>query len=101
MAAVHCETPELTAVVQQLIAEFRDLFPADLPAGLPPDRGVHHAIPLQQDTTPPAARQHRLSQAENQEMRQQVAELLRKGWIQPYSSPYGAPILFVSKKMAA
>ena len=27
-----------------------------------------------------------------------MAELLDKGWIQPSSSPYGAPILFVKKK---
>ena len=35
------------------------------------------------------------------EVQKQVAELLEKGLIQPSSSPYGAPILFVRKKDGA
>jgi hypothetical protein len=41
---------------------------------------------------------YRLSRKEMEEVERQVAELLRKGLIQPSSSPYGAPILFVAKK---
>ncbi|KAJ9523909.1 hypothetical protein QJQ45_022343 [Haematococcus lacustris] len=39
-----------------------------------------------------------LSPREEAEVKKQVAELLAKGLIEPSSSPYGAPILFVQKK---
>ena len=98
VSSVQCDSPELTASIKALVAEFGCVFPADVPAGLPPDRGIHHAIPLQPDGNPPRAKHYRLSRAEEEEMKQQVAELLRKGWIQPSCSPYGAPIIFVKKK---
>ena len=41
---------------------------------------------------------YRLSPLEMQEVGKQIAELLEKGLIQPSSSPYEAPILFVKKK---
>jgi hypothetical protein len=31
-------------------------------------------------------------------MQRQIEELLQKGWVEPSTSPYGAPILFVGKK---
>ena len=39
----------------------------------------------------------RMSAAEKQAVEEQVADLLAKGFIQPSSSPFGAPILFVPK----
>lgn len=41
---------------------------------------------------------YRLSQAEIAEVKRQLEELLSKGLIEPSTSPYGAPILFVQKK---
>jgi transposase InsO family protein len=41
---------------------------------------------------------YRLSPKEKAEMESQVKQLLKEGKIEPSSSPYGAPILFVSKK---
>ena len=40
----------------------------------------------------------RLSPKELEEVEGQVKELLRDGLIEPSSSPYGAPVLFVGKK---
>ena len=40
----------------------------------------------------------RLSPKELEEVERQVAELLKLGLIEPSSSPYGAPVLFVGKK---
>ena len=42
-------------------------------------------------------RQYRLSHGEQDELRKQVKELLKKGWIQPSTSPFGSPVLFVPK----
>ena len=41
---------------------------------------------------------HELSPKENAEVKRQVAEGLRQQIIEPSSSPYGAPVLFVRKK---
>jgi hypothetical protein len=41
---------------------------------------------------------YRLSQPELAELRKHVADLLLKGYIEPSTSPYGAPVLFVRKK---
>ena len=35
---------------------------------------------------------------EIEETKRQIAEYIHKGWIEPSSSPYGSPILFVKKK---
>ena len=40
---------------------------------------------------------HRLAPAELAEMRQQLEELLKKGFIRPSVSPWGAPALFAKK----
>jgi len=41
---------------------------------------------------------YRLSPAEYKEVQAQVKDLLSKGYIQPSTSPYGSPVLFVQKK---
>jgi hypothetical protein len=65
---------------------------------LPPMRDVHHTIPTVPGAPPPYRKSYRLSPAEQQEVKQQVADLLEKGYIEPSCSPYGAPVLFVQKK---
>ena len=78
--------------------EYKDVFPEELPEGLPPSRGVDHAIELEQGTTPPFKQVYRLSQEELNALRLQLNELLKKGHIQPSKSPYGAPVLLIRKK---
>ena len=84
--------------IQKILDSFRDVFPQDLPAGLPPARKHDFQISLIPDATPQKRGLYRLSEKEQNELRAQISELLRKGFIQPSSSPWGAPILFVSKK---
>ena len=52
---------------QSVLEEYRDVFPQDLPKGVPPERGVVHTIPLMPDSTPPFRRLYRLSPLELQE----------------------------------
>jgi hypothetical protein len=47
---------------------------------------------------PPFRKQYRQTQPERLEVERQVKELWDKGFIEPSSSPYGAPVLFVQKK---
>ncbi|KAK1433348.1 hypothetical protein QVD17_10258 [Tagetes erecta] len=80
-----------------IVAEYPDVFPEELP-GLPPDRQVEFHIDLVPGTAPIAKSPYRLAPSEMKELMAQLQELLEKGFIQPSSSPWGAPILFVKKK---
>ncbi len=97
------EKPEGTELVdssqlEELLDSYADVF-EEIPDGLPPERpSVGHIVPLKDGANPPPLRQYRLSHAERQELESQVETLLAKGWIQPSSSPFGAPVLFVPKK---
>ena len=79
-----------------LIKEFSDVF-ADLPSGLPPERDVGHVIKLTPEASPQFRPIYRLSPLEMEELKKQITKLLEQGFIQPSSSPWGAPILFVAK----
>ncbi|KAI3704673.1 hypothetical protein L1987_74900 [Smallanthus sonchifolius] len=80
-----------------VVSEFPDIFPEELP-GLPPEREVEFRINLVPGATPIAKSPYRLAPTEMAELKKQLDELLEKGFIQPSSSPWGAPILFVKKK---
>lgn len=95
---VPLELPtDLDPTIKDLVSEFADVF-LPVPAGLPPDRGEKHCIPLIPGAKPAYRRMHRFSPMELAEAKQQVGELLEKGWIQPSTSPYSANVLFVPKK---
>ena len=83
--------------LQKILDKYKSIF-EEIPDGLPPDRGIPHLIPLQPGAQPPQKRMYRLSPLERQEVENQITWLLKKGWIESSSSPYGAPILFVPKK---
>ena len=87
-----------SAVSSRLLSQFRDVFPDELPAGLPPAREVDHRIELLPGSTPPSRPTFRLSASELVELKKQLEELTKAGFIQPSKSPFGAPILFVKKK---
>jgi RNase H-like domain found in reverse transcriptase/Reverse transcriptase (RNA-dependent DNA polymerase)/Aspartyl protease len=86
------------AALQATLEEYKDVFPEDLPAGLPPERGVVHEINLQPGKEPPVGVTYRMSPLELQEVEKQLEDLLEKRLIRPSNSPYAAPILFVRKK---
>ena len=81
-----------------IVSEFKDVFPEDLPNGLPPKRPVDHRIELDPGQQPPSRPTYRMSQPEMDELKKQLAELMDKGYIRESKSPYGAPVLFVKKK---
>ena len=95
---VFVEQQSAVKGIQELIKQYQVVFSEDIPAGLPPDRGIHHAIPTEPGAKAPASKVYRLSKPQREEMERQIRTLLLKGWIRPSSSPYGSPILFVKKK---
>ena len=47
--------------VQAILTEFSDVFPKDLPSGLPPTRHIDHKIELVPGTEPPHREPYRMS----------------------------------------
>ena len=98
VAGEGAATQSIDPRIRSLLDEFKDVFPEDLPEGLPPKRDVDHRIELVPGSTPPTRPTYRMSPPELDELKKQVADLLAKGFIQPSKSPFGAPVLFVKKK---
>ena len=84
--------------LHQLLEEFSDLFPEQLPKGRPPKRSVEFEIKTVEGTVPPNKPPYRLSPKEHDELQAQIDDLLAQGHIRPSQSSYGAPVLFVPKK---
>jgi hypothetical protein len=55
-------------------------------------------IELKPGTTPIYKTPYRMATPELAELKEHIKELLGKGFIHPNSSPWGAPVIFVSKK---
>ena len=83
-----------------IVKEFPDVFLDDI-SGLPLDRAIEFVIELIPGTEPISIPPYRMAPAELKELKVQLEELLNKGFIRPSTSPWGAPILFVKKKMEA
>ncbi|WVZ75863.1 hypothetical protein U9M48_023887 [Paspalum notatum var. saurae] len=81
----------------RVVREFPDVFPDELP-GMPPDRDVEFLIELLPGTAPIAKRQYRVAPKEQELIKENIDELLGKGFIRPSSSPWAFPVLFVDKK---
>ncbi|KAM0058195.1 putative nucleotidyltransferase, Ribonuclease H [Helianthus debilis subsp. tardiflorus] len=97
VAQVTVDNPKPKIEDIPIISEYPDVFPDELP-GLPPERQVEFRIDILPGSAPIARAPYRLAPTEMKELRTQLDDLLDKGFIQPSSSPWGAPILFVKKK---
>ena len=92
-------SPDLKRRIKAVFDRYDDI--TKEPSGLPPARAWDFGIELEDDATIPQQRTYRMSPAELEEVKRQLQDLLERGWIQPSSSPYGAPILFARKKGGA
>ena len=92
------EDQATTSVRTDVLKEFRDVFPTELPEGLPPKRDIDHKIELVPGSAPTNRPTYRMSPTELDELKKQLDELVKAGFIRPSKSPFGAPILFVKKK---
>ena len=98
LALVRNTTTKKTSISDFSIAcEFLDVFPDEFPS-LPPHRDIEFCINLVSETAPISVPPYRIAPAELKELKEQLQELLNKGFIRPSTSPWGAPVLFVKKK---
>jgi len=96
-ASISCAMHVVPLPQIPVVCEFPNVFPEELP-GLPPDREVEFAIELIPGTAPISRRLYRMPPNELDELKNQLKELLDKGFIRPSSSEWGCPALFVKKK---
>ncbi|XP_075478937.1 uncharacterized protein LOC142519797 [Primulina tabacum] len=73
-----------------VVREFPDVFPEEIP-GFPPEREVEFSIELMPGTEPISRAPYRLAPVELKELKEQLQDLLSKGYIRLSSSPWGAP----------
>ncbi|XP_070050589.1 uncharacterized protein [Nicotiana tomentosiformis] len=78
------------------VNEFWEVFPDELP-GIQPDREIDFRIDVIPGTQPISIPPYRMAPAELQELKEQLKDLLDKGFIWPSVPPWGTPVLFGTK----
>jgi hypothetical protein len=81
----------------RVVCDFLDVFFEDMP-DMPLDRDIEFIIDLVPGTTPISKRPYRMPANEFAELKKELAELQKKGFIKPSSSPWDVPVLFIDKK---
>jgi hypothetical protein len=84
--------------ITNLLQEYEDVFPAEIPRGLPPMRGIEHQIDLIPGVTLPNHATYRTNPEETKEIHQQVQELLDCGYVRESLSPCAVLVILVPKK---
>jgi hypothetical protein len=88
----------LPSAVSNVLQAFDDVFPKEVPAGLPPLRGIEHQIDLIPGASLPNRTPYRTSPEETKEIQRQVQELLDKGYVRESLSPCAVPVILIPKK---
>ena len=87
----------LPSVVVSLLQEYEDVFPNDVPCGLPPIKGIKHQIDFVPGAIIPNRPTYKSNPEETKELQGQVEELLAKGHVRESMSPCAVPVLLVPK----
>ena len=89
---------DLPSQVKNVLQDYEDVFPEELPKGLPPLRGIEHQIDLIPGAVIPNRPAYRANPEETKELQRQVEELLDKGHVRESLSPCAVPVILVPKK---
>ncbi|XP_074305690.1 uncharacterized protein LOC141640910 [Silene latifolia] len=84
--------------INELLLEFADVFPDDLPSGLPPIRGIEHQIDFILGAPLPNKAVYRSNPEETKEMQRQIDELMERGYVRESLSPCAVLVFLVPKK---
>ncbi|KAL0042438.1 hypothetical protein WJX77_012430 [Trebouxia sp. C0004] len=84
--------PSADAKLAEILKEYKDVFPVELPSELPPERTVFHTIPLKEGAVPPPRKMYRLSGPEKQEGAQVFSSMdLQSAYYQVKLKPEDVP----------
>ena len=86
MSVVAKEGKELTVSDVDVVKDFPEVFPEDL-TEMPPEREVEFTIDLMPGSSPISKAPYRMAPKELHELKTQLEELMRKGFIRPSVSP--------------
>ena len=81
-----------------LLQEFEDVFPQELPPGLPPLRGIEHRIDLIPGAPLPNRAAYCTNPEKTKEIERQIRDLLDKGYVRESLSPCAVPVILVPKQ---
>jgi hypothetical protein len=98
---VSNDNTPLSLGVSTILHEFDDVFPEEVPTGLPPLRGIEHQIDLIPGATLPNHAPYRTNPDETKEFQKQVQALLDKGYIHVSLSPCAVHVILLPKKYGA
>jgi hypothetical protein len=98
LISLHNMQQSLPPIVANILQEYADVFPSEVPAGLPPLRDIEHQIDLIPGASFPSHAPYRTNPEETKEIQCQIQELLDKGYARESLSPCAIPVLLVPKK---
>ena len=88
----------LPSVISHLLQDYKDVFPEEIPAGLPPLQGIEHQIDLIPGAALPNRPPYHTNPEETKEIQRQVQALLDKCYVHESLSPCAVPVILVPKK---
>src|SRR4051812_45505895 len=80
-----------------ILQEFKDVFPEEIPHGVPPLHGIEHHIDLIPGAPLPNRAAYRTNPEETKEIERQINQLVSKGLIQVSTSLNVVPMILVPK----
>ncbi|KAL2239137.1 UNVERIFIED_CONTAM: Transposon Ty3-G Gag-Pol polyprotein [Sesamum indicum] len=84
--------------VTKQVKDYEDVFPDEMPPGLPPIRGIEHQIDFIPGASLPNRPAYRTNPEETKEIQRQIQEWMAKGYVKESLSPCAVPVLLVPKK---
>jgi hypothetical protein len=97
LISLHDLQQSLPPIVADILQEYADIFPSEVPAGLPPLRYIEHQIDLIPGASLSNNAPYRINPEETKEIQRQVQELLDKGYVRESLSPCAVPVILVPK----
>jgi hypothetical protein len=96
--SLHNIPSTLPSTINNLLQDYADVFPKEVPPRLPPIRGIEHQIDLILGASLPNRAPYRTNPEETKEIQRQVQELLDKGYVRESLSPCSILVSRVLKK---
>jgi hypothetical protein len=96
--SLHNMQQSLLPIMANVLQEYADVFPSEVPSELPPLRGIEHQIDLILGASLLNHAPYRTNPEETKEIQRQVQQLLDRGYVRESLSPCVVSVILVPKK---